>query len=241
MPTPIDIAFAILFTVAVSIFDAVYFIPRFKAKARAGVLGARLHMYRRTIAGQWAFAIAAIFLWMRAGRAWSSLGVVLPGTARLVVSAAIIVLIVALAAKQTRSVNRATRERRDALRPQLAYVEYLLPHSGNELRWFIALSITAGFCEELLYRGFLLWLLAAYIGTALAALAGVVLFGVLHLYQGRQGAVKAGVAGAIMTLIYFGTGWLFPAMVVHALIDVSGGLVGFAVLGEPLALAAELS
>ncbi len=49
-----------------------------------------------------------------------------------------------------------------------AFVEYLLPHSRDELRWFTALSVTAGVCEELLYRGFLFWVLKAYVGVARA-------------------------------------------------------------------------
>jgi membrane protease YdiL (CAAX protease family) len=134
--------------------------------------------------------------------------------------------------QQMRAIGRINAERRGALRSKLDYVEYLLPHSRSELSWFTALSITAGVCEELLYRGFLLWVLGAYVGTALAAVIGVALFGALHLYQGRQGAIKASAAGAVMTLIYLATGWLFPAMVVHALVDLSAGVLGFTVLSN---------
>ena len=232
MPTLLDVGFALLFTVVITVFDMVYFVPRFKAEAKAGVRGARLRAYRRTVFGQWAFALAAAFIWMRAGRPWSELGVVPPGLARLIASAVIVALMAGLTVQQLRAIGRIKPERRAALEAKLEYVEYLLPHSRRELAWFTALSITAGVCEELLYRGFLLWVLRAYVGIALAAAIGVVLFGVLHLYQGRQGAIKASAAGAVMTLIYLGTGWLFPAMVVHALVDISGGVLGFKVLGE---------
>jgi membrane protease YdiL (CAAX protease family) len=232
MPTSLDVAFVLLFTVVVTVFDMLYFVPRFKADAKAGVLGARLRAYRRTVFGQWGFALAAVFIWMRAGRSWSELGVMPRGFAGLIGSTVIVALMAALTVQQMRAIGRITPERREALRPKLDYVEYLLPHSRRELAWFTALSITAGVCEELLYRGFLLWVLKAYVAIALAAVIGVALFGVLHLYQGRQGAIKAAAAGAVMTLIYLATHWLVPAMVVHALVDLSGGTLGFKVLGE---------
>ena len=230
MPTPLDIGFVLLFTVVVTVFDTLYFVPRFKAEAKAGVPGVRGLAYRRTVLGQWAFALAATLIWVRSGRPWSDLGVVPPGLAGLIGSTVVVALIGALTIQQVRAIGRLKPARREALRQKLAYVEYLLPHSRGELSWFIALAITAGVCEELLYRGFLLWVLKAYVGIALAAVIGVALFGVLHLYQGRQGALKAAAAGAVMTLIYLVTGWLFPAMVVHALVDLSGGVLGFTVL-----------
>src|SRR4029077_18650022 len=146
--------------------------------------------------------------------------------------ATIVALIVGVTVQQLRAIGRTTPERRLAIRAKLAFVEYLLPHSRDELRWFTALSVTAGVCEELLYRGFLFWVLKAYVGIALAALIGVILFGALHLYQGKRGAFKAGMAGLAMTIIVLLTGWLVPAMVVHALVDLGAGVLGFAVLGN---------
>jgi membrane protease YdiL (CAAX protease family) len=241
MPTALDIGFVLLFTVVVTVFDAVYFVPRFKAEAKAGVPGVRGRAYRRTVFGQWAFALAATVIWMRAGRPWPALGVVPSGLAGIVGSTVVVALIGALTVQQLRAIGRLTVERREALRAKLAYIEYLLPHSRSELSWFTALSITAGVCEELLYRGFLLWVLKAYVGIALAALIGVALFGLLHLYQGRQGALKAAGAGAVMTIIYLATGWLFPAMVVHALVDLNAGVLGFTVLGRRAGMVAIAS
>ena len=233
MPTSLDVGFVLLFTVVLPVFDMLYFVPRFKADAGAGVPGARLRAYRRTIVGQWGFAVAAVVIWLRAGRPWSDLGVVPLGLAGVIGSTAIIALMGAFTMQQVRAIGRITPDRREALRSKLDYVEYLLPHSRYEFAWFTTLSITAGVCEELLCRGFLLWVLKAYVGMTLAAVIGVALFGVLHLYQGRQGAIKAAAAGAVMTLIYLATHWLFPAMVVHALVDFSGGKLGFHVLGNP--------
>ena len=58
------------------------------------------------------------------------------------------------------------------------------------------MCVTAGICEELLFRGFLTWYLAHHVGLPVAAAAQVVIFGVAHLYQGFGGIVKTGFAGA---------------------------------------------
>ncbi len=231
MPTPLDLAFAFLFTVAVTVFDTLVFVPRFKAAAKAGVADARRNAYRRTIIGQWAFAAAAIALWIRAGRSWTSLGVVPSSSFGLLAGLGFVALFSALIIQQLRAIRRTTAESRVALRSKLEYVEYLMPHTRQEFRWFSALSVTAGVCEELLFRGYLLWLLKAFVGTPAAALTGAVLFGALHIYQGRKGALKAGLAGGVMTGIVLLTGWLFPAMVIHALVDLSAGVLGVTVLG----------
>jgi membrane protease YdiL (CAAX protease family) len=231
MPTPLDLAFALLFTVVITVFDTLVFVPRFKAAANAGVPDARRNAYRRTIIGQWAFTAAAIALWVRAGRSWTQLGVAPSNSYGVIASLGIVTLMSALMIQQFRAIRRTTPEARVALRSKLEYVEYLMPHTRREFRWFSALSVTAGVCEELLFRGYLLWLLKAYIGTAGAALLGVVLFGALHIYQGRKGAVKAALAGGVMTGIVLTTGWLFPAMVIHALVDLSAGVLGVTVLG----------
>ena len=222
MPTPLDLAFALLFTLVITTFDTIYFVPRFKAAVAAGVRGARLHAYRRTVIGQWAFAAMAILLWAHSGRSWSDLGVVRPAGSRMIVSAVIIGLIVGLTAQQVRAIGRTTPERRLAIRPKLAYVDYLLPHSREELRWFSAQSITAGVCEELLYRGFLFWLLKAYVGVAAAAVIGVVLFGALHGHnQGESpvGLFSAGAVGLVFCISLWYTGSLWWAIGFHAAWD----------------------
>jgi len=235
MPTRLDLAFAFLFTVVITTFDTLVFVPRFKAAAKAGVPDARRNAYRRTIIGQWAITAVAIALWIRAGRSWTQLRLAPSGSFGVIVSLGFVALVSALVAQQVRAIRRTTPEARVALRSKLEYVEYLMPHTRREFRWFSALCATAGICEELLFRGYLLWLLNAYVGTAAAALLGVVIFGALHIYQGPKGAMKAAFAGGVMTGMVLITGWLLPAMVFHALVDLSAGVLGVTVLGgEPL-------
>jgi membrane protease YdiL (CAAX protease family) len=62
---------------------------------------------------------------------------------------------VALSVIQLRSVLRIPRERFPPTRDKFGAVVSILPHTRREYRGFLALSPTAGFCEELLYRGYL--------------------------------------------------------------------------------------
>jgi len=122
--------------------------------------------------------------------------------------------------------------RRIAARPQLGSVASMLPRSNAEEGWFIPLSLTAGFCEELIYRGYLVWFFAPWIGYTAAMALAVVLFGLGHVYQGRKGATRATLAGAAMAVITLASGSIIPAMIVHALIDVGSGTVGYLLLRD---------
>ena len=116
---------------------------------------------------------------------------------RLVLSVVLVAASVALLVVQLWSVLRLPQERRVAARPQLGGVAFLLPHTLLEARWFVLLSMTAGFCEELLYRGYLVWFFAPWLGAVGAMAFIVAIFGVSHAYQGRKGAIRATLASYI--------------------------------------------
>ena len=233
MPTLVDYAFVFLFAVLVTLFEGFVYWPRFRASVATGVPGARVRGYRRIIAGEWLFAIACLGIWLGAGRPLAGLRLTTPSGWPLAAGVGIIVVMGLLIAQQRRAVARMDDAQRAALRPKLGELSYLLPHSPDEAAWFTALSVTAGICEELLYRGYLVWVLQPWLGTMGAMAASIVLFGLGHGYQGKKHFVKATLAGAVMGAIVLVTGWLVPAMIVHALIDVGSGAVGYAVLRQP--------
>lgn len=232
MPVLVDVVFAVLLLVVASLFEHFYFWPRFRAAVATDRPGVRTRAYRRGIVGQWLFAALALAIWSSYGRPWSALRLVLPHGWRLVLAAGIVLAAIGLLVLQLWSVLRLPAERRVAARPKLGNVAFMLPHTATEERWFVALAVTAGFCEELLYRGYLVWFFAPWLGQAGAMLLVVVAFGVGHAYQGRRGAIKATLAGAVMGAIVLGTDSLIPAMIAHALIDVGGGTLGYWLLRE---------
>jgi membrane protease YdiL (CAAX protease family) len=100
----------------------------------------------------------------------------------------------------------------------------LLPVSRVEKQVFSGLSVTAGICEELVFRGFLLHVLAGPFGTLGAVVASSAVFGLAHAYQKASGSARAGLLGALLALPVVLTGSLWPSMIAHTAIDIASGV-----------------
>ena len=110
----------------------------------------------------------------------------------------------------------------------------LAPRTPRELRLFDGLSLAAGVCEELVYRGLLLGTLAAWIGLWPAVLVSSIVFGLAHVYQGAAGAMRAGLFGAVAAGLTVFSGSIYLAVVVHVIVDASQGrLLAMALRSEP--------
>jgi len=97
----------------------------------------------------------------------------------------------------------------------------LIPVTGRERLLFAGVAVSAGICEEIVFRGWLLFTLhrsLGFTGTALILLAAA-LFGFCHLYQGVTGVIATTLAGALLCVLYIGTGTLLVPIVLHSLID----------------------
>jgi membrane protease YdiL (CAAX protease family) len=187
---------------------------------------ARLAHYRRGIRFEW---VGAAFVGLLALLAHSRLAALWPPGAEPAVAAQVPGIAVALVLV-TAVYRFGGAGARRALAVQLRPVAALLPRTPAERRAFAGLAVTAGICEELLYRGFglaaLRWVApgaghAELIGLTAAA------FGLAHLYQGAAGLALTALAGAYFAWIAIATGSLVPVMVLHALLDLR-------ILGLPL-------
>jgi membrane protease YdiL (CAAX protease family) len=99
---------------------------------------------------------------------------------------------------------------------------FLLPSGKEERRWWWLVCITAGVCEELVYRGFLVHYLHTFpfhVTLTLALIMASVVFGIGHLYQGWLGAVQTALIGFIFGVMFVVTGNLLLPMAVHAALD----------------------
>jgi membrane protease YdiL (CAAX protease family) len=104
--------------------------------------------------------------------------------------------------------------------------QFLLPQGGRELALWIVLSITAGICEEAVYRGYLQ---KQFMALTRSVPAGIVLsalaFGAAHSYQGFARASLIGVMGAMGGILAYWCRSVRPGIIAHALQDVLGGFV----------------
>lgn len=112
-----------------------------------------------------------------------------------------------------------------AIAESKARLSPLSPTTMSELLVFILLSLTAGFCEELVCRGYLQRQFEALTKSESAAilLQGVV-FGVSHGYQGVRWMVVLTVFGILFGVLAIWCRSLRPGMIAHALRDIVSGV-----------------
>ena len=216
-----------------------YEIPRLKASAAARK---KIRFYQKIVAASWACALVAVGTiglaavstivpaanegaWLSSGTRG---GVFLEG---LIAGMLIVIMLPAVLALR----NEKIRSKAGKAAKRLSF---LLPSTGEERRWWWLVSVTAGICEEVVYRGFLLhYFHVAPLPLNLIGALGVssLIFGVGHLYQGIAGAVQTVVIGFVLAVMFVMTGNLLLPIVVHAVVD----LRVLAMLPEGFETAAE--
>ena len=105
-------------------------------------------------------------------------------------------------------------------------VEALLPHGALESTVWIALSVTAGICEEAIYRGYLQRQLIAFSKSpAIGILGSAILFGAGHAYKGGAGALRIVLFGAMFGVLAHWRKSVRPGMIAHAFTDSFAGVL----------------
>jgi membrane protease YdiL (CAAX protease family) len=102
----------------------------------------------------------------------------------------------------------------------------LAPQSLLESILWVALAVTAGICEETIFRGYLqrqfvAWTRSAPIGVLLSA----ALFGAGHIYQGAKATIVIGVYGLLFGILTEVRQNLRPGIITHAWHDALTGLI----------------
>ena len=193
---------------------------------------ARLWLWSSWMIMLWMLVAAIVVLWLFEARSWGALRLVMPHGWRLWGSMGLVLLLVlALAIAYARTVARITRRKRPkpVERANPNAIE-LYPHTSNELGMWLALSLSAGFCEELVFRGYFLWVFQPMFGLWGAAAFSVVAFGLGHAYGGGKGILGSAAVDLLLTLVVLISGSLLPAIALHALVDIGQGLVAWRVL-----------
>lgn len=174
--------------------------------------------------------LVAIFVLLRAaGEPWADLGLRRPASWPKTLGLAILCA-AGLQALSTLVVLPLLRAIGAPL-PDLGRFAALEGNLPMLLTFLVVSWTTAGFGEEVIWRGFVMGRLARLFGGErrawiVALVATSVIFGLLHLYQGITGVVLTGVAGLFLGLLYLAGGrnlWL--PILTHALTDTSSFLV----------------
>jgi uncharacterized protein len=106
-------------------------------------------------------------------------------------------------------------------------IQYLLPQSRLEIFLWILTSLTAGICEEIIFRGYFQRQFSVWTGNVPAgALLSAAVFGAAHIYQGWRSAIIIVVYGLLFGILAEFRRSLRPGMMTHAWHDGFAGLAG---------------
>lgn len=175
----------------------------------------KMPLYFGTIIGLWVLALLTVGVAVQSGFRFRLLGLHLINPALLLLwtlagvlgAAAVVLLFKALGHQDSE------------------LMQEIVPVTIREKTVFVILSITAGVCEELTFRGFLVAALLVATGSVvLAVLLSSVVFGLMHAHQGTGGALRAACLGMVLCVPLLLTGSVYPSMAAHALADIAGGL-----------------
>lgn len=178
--------------------------------------GATRHgIYLTTWVGLWALAALAFAASLGSPDVPERLGLV-PPPARLVLGWTAV--LVAAGALVVLAWRRLGHREADISR-------FLMPGTAGERLHYAWVSLTAGFAEEVVFRGFLVRAVEAASGSILVGVVvAAAVFGVSHRYQGWAGAARAGVLGAILAAPLLVIDSIVPAILAHAALDLLAGL-----------------
>lgn len=182
---------------------------------------ARIEFYRMAILGQWVLVPAALVATWSAGPSLAAIGLVLPviDVERL----ALLALVAALVLTQSPLLPPVRRRmlRSQGARRAAWPLRNVLPRSDEEKRRWVGVALTAGICEEVLFRGFLFHYFGSMLGFGLYATVALssALFGMSHYYQGPANMLRVAAVGALLGIAYAATGSLFFPAVLHILLD----------------------
>jgi membrane protease YdiL (CAAX protease family) len=102
----------------------------------------------------------------------------------------------------------------------------MLPQRGIELTFWIALSVTAGICEETIFRGYLQ---RQFMALTKSGPAGILLsaatFGAAHAYQGFRMVILIALYGAMFGILAYWRASVRPGMIAHAWQDSLNGVL----------------
>src|ERR1700732_4446270 len=104
--------------------------------------------------------------------------------------------------------------------------QIIMPRGLVELGVWVLLSISAGFCEEFVFRGYLRKQFFALTGSDAAAIAAqAIVFGAAHQYQGIKGMITITIYGALFGVLATMRKSLRPGMIQHVMQDSSAGIL----------------
>ena len=157
MPSLGDHLLVALIAVVYPLYFTLDWYRRLRPELETGGTHSRFRFYRRSMIELWLLTPVVLSWWLWSGRTVTAVGLGVPGGWAFWVGAIVVVALAIGLGLQVAAV-RSSAEARAKVRKQFRGVPALMvPRNDRERGMWVGLSLTAGFCEEVLYRGFLIW------------------------------------------------------------------------------------
>ena len=206
---------------------------RYEARVKTGEAIDRLGFYRQTMWVEWTFLAVLGASWFALSRPLEDLGFVSPGGPGFWIGLVLLVAATGYFLYSWRGARSATAAEKSKQSEYVQDVAHYAPQTRRELQSFYRVSVTAGIVEEIVYRGFVLWHLAQFMPLWAAVIVSSLGFGVGHIYQGVNGATRAGLVGLAFAIFYVVTGSIWLPIIAHALLDITQGGTLYEILRKP--------
>lgn len=187
--------------------------------------------YMESAAGQWGLVALVLLYMLIVGRDMAEIGLSMHLDWKMAIALMATGAIVVFFCYQGWLLTKST-EAQHKVRQQVRRISPIIPRNFRQLAGFILLAITAGICEEILFRGFLINYLNMYTNIYSAALVSSIVFGIAHAYQGPRGILQGMIAGIVFAGLYLFSGSLLAPIVLHAIVDIHGGWAGYYVISR---------
>ncbi len=182
--------------------------------------------YRETIATLWIVTAGVFLIWYWQGRSLESLGLVAEMTFEFIAGCAgvaLLSLLLFFQVYQAKTNPKAAWSLLQQLDSEPAVLG-IMPATAGEYCLYKIVSVTAGITEEIIYRGYFIWLFGLWFSPWLAAGLSLLVFVAGHLYQRSiRSLLRVAGVGAVLTLAYVLSGSLLPAIVLHIAVDITSG------------------
>jgi len=195
--------------------------------------------YLKTAFFIWIPTLLLVYLFAKAELSVVAFGFVVDSNWRNILFGSLLVVAVIYLLILIKTIQASEELRAEVIKKTEAFKD-ILPTTKNEMLVFtLIVSVTAGVCEELIFRAYLFTLLDSHLGVVAAILLSSLIFGLWHLYLGWQEVIRTSVMGAVFCGIYIFTGNIILPILVHIFVDVYSGLMCYFAMRKPRCIVQE--
>ena len=181
---------------------------------------ARSVFYRSAVASQWILTLLTLAVMWSFDR--GQVSALFAGT--LNADSMLIIGLASIALMTQSPLIPAIRERMaesKSIHRTLYPIRNVLPRSKDEKQIWVTVALTAGVCEEIIFRGFLFFYAQQMLGLGIVCAIALssAIFAIGHIYQGTANMIRVGVVAIILGIVYAVSQNLIWCMALHALLD----------------------